>query len=161
MSNNELTRGEFCDYIQAFNAKDLEKQHAFYHDKVELIIPDPTIGTLEGSSGIREHYKSVHALANETVIPILVMTEPGKVFFIMEAYFQYLVDTDKAVHEHKVKQGDVLKVTVWAFYTLEDRKMKKITCNLFDHQLLGQVNVKTCIRDSESRAEPDLRLYNY
>ncbi len=159
MSN--LTRIEFLDYIRAFNEKDYDKQHAFYHESVELVIPDPKVGTLKGSSGIMQHYASVHALADETVIPMVVMAERDKLFLLMEAYFKYKRDTDQAVHEHNVRQGDVLKVTVWALYGMEGKKMKHITCNLFKDELLGQVDIKACVRDSESRAEPDLRLYNY
>jgi len=39
--------------------------------------------------------------------------------------------------------------------------MKRITCNLFADELLGKLDIKQYIKDSESRAEPYLRLYNY
>lgn len=67
MPSDNITKEEFLNYIRAFNAKDYDKQHAFYHENVELIIPDPAIGTLKGSDGIKEHYKPIHSHAEETV----------------------------------------------------------------------------------------------
>jgi len=78
----------------------------------------------------------------------------------METYFQYKIATDNAVHGYKVVPGDVIKITSWACYDVEDKKMTKINCNLYEEKLLGQVDMKACIRDSESRADPELILYH-
>lgn len=158
MSKDNITKEEFLNYIRAFNKRDYDKQHSFYHEKVELTIPDPAIGTLKGSNGIMEHYKPIHANADETVIPMVVMIDGNRIFFVMEAYFLYKNATDRAVHDYKVTPGDVLKITSWAIYDMEDKKMKTITCNLFAEELLGKVDVNEHIRDSEKRADPDVRL---
>ena len=152
----------YLDYIRAFNKKDYPAQHAFYHDDVELILPDPAIGTLKGSSGIKTHYKPIHENADETVIPIIMMVDRGRLFLQMETYFVYKNEVQRAVHDYHVYPGDVIKITSCAIYDLDEQgKMKRIVCHLFNQELLGKVDVKEKIRDSESRADADLRLYNY
>lgn len=154
----ELSCEEFLEYIRAFNSRDYEKQHSFYDPHVTLTIPDPKVGTLYGSQGIKDHYGPLHADADETVVPIVVVTEGNKLFFIMDAYFKYKRKTDQAVHGHVVEAGDVLKVTVWAYYVLEKKKMTKIVCNLFNDEFLGKVDLKKYVMESQSRADPGLRL---
>jgi hypothetical protein len=158
-----LTLNQFLDYIRAFNSRDYEKQHSYYASDVQLIIPDPAIGALHGSEGIKEHYAPIHAAATETVIPITVLVDRNKIFFEMEAYFQYFKATDRAVHGYKVEPGDVIKITSWALYDIDESgKMKRIVCNLFAQELIqGQGDVKGLIKDSESRADSDVRLYGY
>lgn len=82
-------------------------------------------------------------------------------FFIMESYFQYKIKMGSAVFSHPVEVGDVIKLQVWAYFHLVDGKMKDIYLNLKSDQLLGQVDLREWMRESESRAEPDLRLFNY
>ncbi|KAH8773738.1 hypothetical protein F5883DRAFT_615265 [Diaporthe sp. PMI_573] len=157
-----LSVPDFLEYIRAFNDTDYDKQHSFYADDVKLVIPDPAIGTLEGKAGIRKHYQPIHAAAKEKVIPLIVMSDRGRVFLKMDAYFLYEKEVEKAVHDYHVYPGDVVKISNCAIYDLdEEGKMKTIHCYLFQQELLGKVDLKGCIRDSESRADPDLRLYNY
>ncbi|KAH6974416.1 hypothetical protein BKA56DRAFT_619359 [Ilyonectria sp. MPI-CAGE-AT-0026] len=156
-----LEISEFLDYLRAFNKKDYDKQHAFYADNIQLIVPDPAIGTLKGSKGIMDHYGPVHANADEFVIPISVMSDRGKVFLQMESYFKYL-NKAKGVHDIDVVPGDIIKITTCALYDLDEQnKMTLIRCYLGSAEKLGQVDLKEVIRDSEGRASPDLRLYNY
>ncbi|KAI0484823.1 hypothetical protein GGR56DRAFT_680593 [Xylariaceae sp. FL0804] len=151
-----LEVSEFLDYLRAFNAQDYEAQHAFYSDNVELVIPDPRIGTLKGKSGIKKHYEPIHANATETVVPVIVLSDRGKVFLQMETYFRYF-NAGKAVHDYDVVPGDVVKIISCAVYDLDaDNKMERITCHLFSEQKLGQVSVEEGIQDSQSRAAPDL-----
>ncbi|KAJ5745498.1 hypothetical protein N7520_010680 [Penicillium odoratum] len=149
----------FLKYIEAFNAKDYELQHSFYHPDVTLAIPDPEIGTLVGSSGIMNHYAKVHANAQETVVPMFVMIDGPRIFLSMEAYFLYIRTTDEAVHSHKVKPGDVIRVKVWAVYDMVEDKMARITCNALSDELLGQVNVNDMIQESWSRADEKVKAY--
>ncbi|KAI1339813.1 hypothetical protein F5Y15DRAFT_382187 [Xylariaceae sp. FL0016] len=155
-----LGTAEFLDYLRAFNAQDYEKQHAFYADSIELVIPDPRIGTLKGKDGIRKHYKPIHDNAIETVVPIIVMSDRGRVFLQMETYFRYFNKT-KAVHDYDVVPGDVIKIHSCAIYDLDEQnKMTRITCHMFSEEKLGQVDVEAGIRDSQSRADPDLKISN-
>lgn len=147
----------FLKYIEAFNAKDYELQHSFYHENVTLAIPDPEIGTLFGSSGIMNHYAKVHADAQETVVPMFVMMEGARIFLSMEAYFLYIRTTNHAVHSHKVKPGDVIRVKVWAVYDMLDGKMARITCNALSDEFLGQVNVNELIQESWSRVDENVK----
>ncbi|KAJ5635383.1 uncharacterized protein N7484_008696 [Penicillium longicatenatum] len=147
----------FLRYIQAFNAKDYKLQHSFYHQDVTLTIPDPEIGTLIGSTGIMNHYAKVHADAQETVVPMFVMIDGPRIFLSMEAYFLYTRPTDQAVHSHKVKPGDVIRVKVWAVYDMIDGKMAKITCNALNDEYLGQVDVNGLIRESWSRVDENVK----
>lgn len=148
-----LTLKEFLQYIKAFNAKDYTAQHNFYHQEVTLAIPDPEIGTLIGSKGVMNHYAKVHADANETIVPMIVMIDEKRIFFSMEAYFYYLRATNNAVHSHKVEAGDVIRVKVWAVYDMKDGKMAKITCNALCDEFLGQVDVEEMVRESWSRVD--------
>lgn len=159
---SHLTREDFLDYIRAFNLKDYKAQHAFYADNVTLTIPDPAVGTLCGSAQILDHYRPVHDAAEETVIPMEVLIDEAqnKVFFMMETYFEYKKSV-KGVHDFKVEAGDVIKVTVWAYYENEGKKMKKIVCNLFEDQCLGKINAIEYKRESESRANPNVRIYHF
>ncbi|KAJ5095223.1 hypothetical protein N7532_007514 [Penicillium argentinense] len=152
-----LPLNEFLKYIKAFNAKDYQTQHNFYSKDVTLTIPDPEIGTLVGSKGIMDHYTVVHDAARETVVPMLVMIDEKRIFFSMEAYFYYIKATDNAVHSHKVKPGDVIRVKVWAIYDMKDGKMAKIVCNALGDELLGQVDVDEMIRESWSRVDDDVK----
>ncbi|KAJ5714975.1 uncharacterized protein N7483_012156 [Penicillium malachiteum] len=104
MSRN-ISLKHFLEYLKAFNAKDYNLQHSFYHKNVTLAIPDPEIGTLIGSNGIMNHYATVHASAKETVVPMFVIMDEKRIFLNMEAYFCYTKATDKAVHSHKTKPG--------------------------------------------------------
>ena len=153
-----LSLKEFLKYISAFNARDYQLQHSFYHDDVKMVIPDPEIGTLFGSTGIMTHYRMVHADAQETVVPMFVMIDEKRIFLSMEAYFYYTRATDKAVHGHTVKPGDVIRVRVWAIYDMQDGKMACITCcNALGDEFLGQVDVDELITDSWSRADDDVK----
>ena len=67
----------------------------------------------------------------------------------------------EGVFGYAVESGDVVKIRVWAYYEVEEGKMRRIVCNLFQSWALGKVDVRELIRESESRAEPDLRLFNY
>ncbi|CAK7228030.1 hypothetical protein SEUCBS140593_006776 [Sporothrix eucalyptigena] len=152
----------FLDYVRAFNAKDYPNQHAFYADDVKLVLPDPEIGTLEGKAGIMKHYAPVHASADETVVPIIVLCDRGKVFLQMDAYFLYKEEVQKAVHDYHVYPGDVVKISCCAIYDVNSEgKMTNITCHLLTEEKLGQVDIKEKIRESEGKADADLRLYNY
>ncbi|RAH46896.1 nuclear transport factor 2 family protein [Aspergillus brunneoviolaceus CBS 621.78] len=152
-----LSLRQFLEYIRAFNAKDYQKQHSFYHPDVRLVLPDPEVGTLVGSEGIMNHYAVLHATAEETVVPILVMVDQGRIFFVMETYFRYCQATDRAVHGYNAQAGDVIKVTVWALYDMDGGKMKHITCNGLHHEFLGTADVNLPINESWSRADSTVK----
>ncbi|KAJ5949702.1 hypothetical protein N7454_001286 [Penicillium verhagenii] len=147
----------FLKYLEAFNSKDYHVQHSYYHQDVTLVIPDPEIGTLIGSTGIMRHYAMVHADARETVVPMFVMFDGPRIFLSMEAYFLYTRVTENAVHSHKVKAGDVIRVKVWAIYDMVDGKMAKITCNALSDEFLGQVDVDELIQESWSRSDENVK----
>ncbi|ETS79126.1 hypothetical protein PFICI_08979 [Pestalotiopsis fici W106-1] len=154
-----LSVQDLLDYLRAFNSRDYAAQHAFYAPDIELVIPDPEIGTLVGSAGVMKHYNVVHADAEENVIPLVVLSDRGNVFLQMESYFRYLKATNQTVHGYTVVPGDVTKISCCALYELDKgNKMKRITCFLFKQEKLGQVDVEERIRDTESRAQPDLKL---
>lgn len=153
-----LSRTDFLAYIKAFNTRDYTFQHSFYSPSITMILPDPAIPPLLGPAAISQHYAQVHSVARETVVPITVLNDNDKVFFVMEVYFQYLMDTDEGVHGKKVKEGDVFSVTVWALYDLDERgKMVRIRCNLWEERMLGKVEVGPLIEESRGRAQEDLR----
>ncbi|KAJ3549219.1 hypothetical protein NM208_g602 [Fusarium decemcellulare] len=160
--HTKLHAQDFLGYVRAFNSTNYPAQHAYYTNDVELVLPDPAIPTLKGSSAIMDHYKPIHASADEIVVPIIVMSDRGRLFLQMETYFHYKEEVKRAVHDYHVHAGDVVKIHCCAIYHLDDDgKMKRITCYGFSQELLGQVDIEEKIRESESRADADLRLNNY
>ncbi|KAJ9149788.1 hypothetical protein NKR23_g4075 [Pleurostoma richardsiae] len=158
----KLTALQFLEYIRAFNKKDYPVQHAFYRDDVELMLPDPTVDSLKGKPAIIQHYNKIHEDAEEAVIPITILSDRNKIFMQMEAYFKFKKEVQRSVMDYHVHPGDVLKLTCCAIYDLdEEGKMKRIEGHLFNHELLGDVDMKEGIKESESRADEDLRLFNY
>ncbi|KAJ5359095.1 uncharacterized protein N7496_011508 [Penicillium cataractarum] len=155
-----LSRNDFLNYMRAFNAHDFETQYNFYADDVTLHIPDPKTGMLRGKDGIRGHYMPLFDVCDEYVVPMVVMNDAHKIFFIMESYFVYKTARE-GVFGYPVEAGDIIKIRVWAYYEVENGKMQRIVCNLFQSWFLGKVDIRELIRESESRAEPDLRIFNY
>lgn len=91
-------------------------------------------------------------------MPMVVVTEDDHVFFEMEVYFKYFVDTEKGPHSMTVKKDDVFKATIWALYITDvEGKMQSMRCNLWEEKMLGQVEVAPLIDESRSRAQVDLR----
>lgn len=158
MSKPRLSREAFVSYIRSFNTRAYTQQHSFYAEDIVMILPDPAIPPLKGKDAISQHYSGVHGLADETVVPMVVVTEGDHIFFEMEVYFKYKTATTEGVHGQTVKQGDVFKVVVWALYAInEDGKMQSIRCNLWEEKLLGPVDLEPLIRESKTRAQGDLR----
>lgn len=153
-----LSRKDFLSYIHSFNTRNYAHQHSYYAHDVVMTLPDPAIPPLKGPEAIAKHYEGVHGLAQETVVPMVVMNDGDKVFFEMDVYFKYVKDTDQGVHSTKVLKDDVFKVTVWALYDInEEGKMLRIRCNLWEEKLLGQMNVDQLVSESRSRAQTDLQ----
>lgn len=155
----KLTVFEFLNYLRAFNAANYVKQHEFYAENVQMVLPDPRVGVLIGKDGIRAHYAPIHADARETVIPIIVLSDRGRIYLQMDTYFQYFSEVQHAIHNYHVIPGDVIRIRCAAMYELnEDGKMTKITCYLFEQDNLGQVDLKEKIIESENKADADLKL---
>ncbi|KAK4628295.1 uncharacterized protein CLAFUR5_04448 [Fulvia fulva] len=153
-----LSRQDFLSYIRSFNTRSYEHQHTFYAPDITMTLPDPAVPILRGPEAISKHYAQVHRVAEETVVSMVVVTEYDHVFFEMEVYFKYVVDTDKDVHGTTVQEGDVFKVTVWALYVIDEAgKMRSIRCNLWEEKMLGQFEMGPLIEESRSRAQVDLR----
>ncbi|KAJ5368661.1 uncharacterized protein N7496_008421 [Penicillium cataractarum] len=152
-----LTLQDFLTYIHAFNAQNYTLQHTFYHRTVSLTLPDPDIPPLKSSPAIQSHYDTIHALAHETVVPMIVLIDANRVFFSMEAYFQYRIDTDNAVHGYSVKAGDVIRVKVWAVYEIVEGKMGAIVCCAVGDECLGKVEIGDVVAESWGRADESVR----
>jgi hypothetical protein len=155
-----ISRAEFINYMRAFNAHDFEKQYSFYADDVTLHIPDPKTGMLHGKEGIRGHYLPLFDVCDEYVVPMVVMNDGHKILLIMESYFVYKKQLE-GVFGYPVEEGDIIKIRVWAYYEIENGKMQRIVCNLFQSWFLGKGDIRELVRESESRAEPDLRIFGY
>jgi hypothetical protein len=153
-----FTRDDFLEYVKAFNAKGFDKRYAFYHDDIMLDIPDPQTGLLRGKAGIRDHYLPLFDVADEYIVPMVIMVDNNQVFYIMESYSRYKQKLDKGgVLGFKVDTGDVIKIRVWAYYEIRDGKFQSIVCNLWKKWFLGQVDMEEAIRDSQNRAAEVLR----
>ncbi|KAJ5380058.1 uncharacterized protein N7496_002486 [Penicillium cataractarum] len=153
-----FTHNDFLEYVKSFNAKDFDKQYSFYHDDITLDIPDPQTGILRGKAGIRNHYLPLFDVADEYIVPMVIMVDGERVFYIMESSFRYNKRLDEGgVFGFKVDDGDVIKIRVWAYYEIREGKFQSIVCNLFQKWFLGKVDMKEAIRESQSRATEGLR----
>lgn len=68
---------------------------------------------------------------------MIVLIDKQRIFFSMEAYFQYRIDTDNAVHGYSVKTGDVIRVKAWAVYEVVEGKMGAVECCAVGDELWG------------------------
>lgn len=150
-----ITREKFIDYIRAFNSRDVQRQHSYYHPEIDLRLPEVA---LHGSKEIIEHYDRLLANAEETVVPITLLSNEDntKLFFEMHTYFHYTADNESGINDYALKKGDVVKLVVWAIYIVEGGKMRSITCNLFKSEILGQVDCNSAIRKSQAQADQGL-----
>jgi len=145
---------QFLEYVKAFNRRDYEKQHSYYTSDIELILPDASLAALKGSAAIMEHYKNLHAQAEEVVVPMVAMSERHRVFYMMDAYLKYHEEVERGFKGYHVYAGDVIKMEIWAVYDVRaDGKIKKITCNLYRCELLGQVEMQERVCHSKARSD--------
>ncbi|KIX08668.1 uncharacterized protein Z518_03325 [Rhinocladiella mackenziei CBS 650.93] len=156
----KYTTEHFLGYIKAFNAKDWDVQHSYYAKDVVLDLPrGDNLPTYRGSEGIKSHYGPLLDKFTETIVPIELMIEEDRIFFIMETSFQAKTETI-GPSGFTCTPGDIIRVTVWAFYKMEGGLMKTITTNQLHGEFIGKrMTLEETIKDSQSRAaRPELIL---
>ncbi|KAF4338446.1 hypothetical protein FBEOM_7715 [Fusarium beomiforme] len=151
---------QFLDYIRAFNIPDWDKQHAFYAPDVTLDLPpNENLPTLRGSEGIKGHYRALFGGFIEKLVPIEVLIEGDGIFFWMETNF-LATKAGLSPGGFNVEEGDIVRVTVWAYYETEGDLMKAIVTNQLKAEFIGKtMTLEEAIKDSQSRAKrPELLL---
>ncbi|KAF5706000.1 mRNA 3 end-processing YTH1 [Fusarium globosum] len=157
---NDLEVEHFLDYIRAFNIPDWDKQHAFYTPDVTLDLPpNENLPTLKGSEGIKAHYRSLFGGVIEKLVPIELIIEGDSIFFWMETNF-LATKPGIAPGGFNVQEGDIVRVTVWAYYKIEGGLMKTIVTNQLAGDFIGKtMTLEEAIKDSQSRVKrPELLL---
>lgn len=150
----------FLDYIRAFNIPDWDKQHAFYAPDVTLDLPpNENLPTLKGSEGIKAHYRGLFGGVIEKLVPIELIIEGDSIFFWMETNF-LATKPGIAPGGFNVEEGDIVRVTVWAYYKIEGGLMKTIVTNQLAGDFIGKaMTLEEAIKDSQSRVKrPELLL---
>ncbi|KIX01715.1 uncharacterized protein Z518_09441 [Rhinocladiella mackenziei CBS 650.93] len=157
---SSLTAEEFLKYIKAFNSRDFKTQHSFYHPEVELLLPaEEKEPVLKGSDGIFNHYARIFSYYNEHLIPIEIMANGRRLFFVMETLFQAANPISNGIAKRAWEPGDLGRMTVWALYDLEDGKMKKIVCNQEKFEWFGKSkSFEQALEESQSRTAPEFRI---
>ena len=158
----KYSKEKFLDYIRAFNTPDWEKQHSFYAKDVTLALPrGDGLPTFKGSREIKNHYGPLLDNFVEHVVPLELMIEEDKIFFMMETNFK----AKKAAHGpagFDCVPGDVIRVEVWALYHMEGDLMKTIVTNQHTGEFLGQEKTfEERIKESQSRADKELLAILY
>lgn len=146
--------------MRAFNAHDFDKQYSFNANDVSLHIPDPKTGMLHGKEGIRRLYLALFETCDEYVVPMVLMNDAHKVFLVMESYFVYKEKLE-GVFEYQLEKGDISRFAFGPTTRIENGKMQSIVCNLFQSWFLGKDDIRALARESGSRAERDLKVFNY
>lgn len=151
-----ITPEDFLLYIKAFNAKDFETQHSFYHPDVELLLPaEEKEPVLRGSAGISQHYSRIFSHYHERLVPIEVIANERRVFFVMEVIFHAIKPVSVGIGKLAWESGDLGRQTVWALYDIEGGKMKKIVCNQEKIEFFGKSKTfDQALLESQSRSAP-------
>lgn len=152
------TRNEFLQYVKAFNEKDFEVQHSFYHPNVELLLPaEENEPVLKGSGEIANHYERIFGHYQERLIPIEIMTSDSRLFFLMETLFRATKPVTVGIGRRSWEPDDLGRLTVWALYEFEDGKMKKIMCNQEKFEFFGKTKTfDQGLQESHARSSPNL-----
>lgn len=139
--------------MRAFNAHDFEKRYSYFHDDVKLHIPDPKTGMLHGKEGIRGHFMPLFDVCDEYVVPMIIMNDAHKVLLIMAPYIVYNEDME-CVFEYQVQKGDIIKIWVWGYFVVEEKRFRALFVICFRRSCWGREMLRSLL----GRVRVGLRL---
>lgn len=124
-----MDRARYEAYVAAFNGRDYEALGAFYADDVEFILSRERGLVFHGREAILNLYRPFHQAVDEHVAIVRFAEGDGFIAAEVDAEFRPIPGRDQQVIE--LPQGQVLKVTTFAFYDLgpDDRFTRIRACS--------------------------------
>jgi hypothetical protein len=117
-----LSRAEFMEYIQLFNANNPEFIK-FYHDDVVLELGATSIKT---PRGIRDFYAQVKAHIKEKVEVTHFVSDATGIAAELPTEFRVFKDWENGFFQRPLKAGEVMRTISFVLYNVQDRKFKHI-----------------------------------
>ncbi|KAK2073428.1 hypothetical protein P8C59_007713 [Phyllachora maydis] len=155
----QFSKTDFLDYCRAFNRRDYAAMASYYTADVALTLPDPAAPALHGRGAVVEYYERLHATADETVVPVVLMADAARMFYVMDAYVRCKRAAACLLGYDDVGVGDVVMMRIWALYELSDEgRIARIECRLVKRALLGTVDLEERLEESRRAADPGLEL---
>jgi len=117
------TEADLHDYVAAFNRRDYERQHTYYHPDVTFTLPNGR--EFVGSHGIAAHYERLHACVRELLqIDFCVI---GDEHIAIEIYTEFRAFADYPDFTFgALRAGDVYRCTNFGHYDLVDGRLHRI-----------------------------------
>jgi hypothetical protein len=117
-----LSRAEFMEYVQLFNAND-PSFIRFYHDDVVLELGATSIKT---AKGIRDFYAEVKAHIKEKVEVTHFVSDATGIAAELPTEFRVFKDWENGFFQRPLKAGEVMRTISFGLYNVQDRKFKHI-----------------------------------
>ena len=117
-----MSRADYERYLDLFNKND-KRFLEYYHDEVVLELGDSTIN---GANGIWEFYAPVKEHIKETVICTTFVGDANGIAVEIPTVFECIKNWEDSFWGTDLIVGQVLEITSWAFYAIEDGKFKHI-----------------------------------
>jgi hypothetical protein len=117
-----LSRTEFMEYIQLFNAND-PAFIRFYHDDVVLELGATSIQT---PKGIRDFYAQVKAHIKEKVEVTHFVSDATGIAAELPTEFRVYKDWENGFFQRPLKAGEVMRTISFVLYNVQDRKFRHI-----------------------------------
>lgn len=121
-TSNRITREEYDDYVNRFNANDMSFID-YYHPDVVL-----ELGASEivGAIGIRDFYANVKKYIKETVTVNTFISDEGGIAVEIPTRFECIADWQDSFWGVPLKKGQVMEIISFGFYEVEDRKFRRV-----------------------------------
>ena len=117
-----LSRAEFMQYIQLFNAND-PGFIKFYHDDVVLELGATSIKTAQG---IRDFYAQVKAHIKEKIEVAHFVSDATGIAVELPTEFRVFKDWENGFFQRPLKAGEVMRTISFVLYDVQDRRFRHI-----------------------------------
>jgi hypothetical protein len=117
-----LSRAQFMEYIELFNAND-PSFIKFYHDDVVLELGATAI---HKPQGIRDFYAQVKAHIKETIEVTHFVSDATGIAVELPTEFRVFKDWENGFFQRPLKAGDVMRTISFVLYTVQDRRFRHI-----------------------------------
>lgn len=117
-----MTREQYLDYVQLFNAND-PRFIRYYHDDVQFELANAKI---TGAQAIREFYAEVKAHIKETVTLTHFVSDATGVATEIPTEFRVIKDWENGYFGRPLKVGMVMRIVSLGLYWVRDGKFTRI-----------------------------------
>ncbi len=121
-ASGALTREEYLRYVELFNAND----PAFIEYYAPDVLFEVGTTTMQGATTIRDFYANVKQYIKEQVDVTMFVADETTLAVEIPTRFECIKDWDDSFWGVPLKQGQVMRIISWGFYTLADRKFTHI-----------------------------------